>query len=145
MSEVESVKQRVQAYLTSEGPVSIDAQGRFMLDFGSTRTFVEVLPHPNGKVTVVRVLAPILFRVPISPALYEYVALHADDWVFGTLGLWPSEEDPSQGMLVMRQSLLGDFLDKDELMYAVYGIGSTVDEIDDDLVVRFGGVRFEDS
>lgn len=145
MSDIESVKQRVQSYLTSEGPVNIDAQGRYSLAVGSTRVFVEVADYSNGEMSVVKVVAPILFNVPITPSLYEYVALHADDWTFGSLGLWPDGDDLQQGSLMMRHSLLGDYLDKDELLYAVYGVGSVADNLDDDLATRFGGVRFEDS
>lgn len=144
MSDVSTVKEKVQAYLTSEGPVQIDSNNRYSLMWESCRVFVEIIEHPNGKATLVKIVAPILFEVPMTPDLFEYVALHADDWFFGSLGVWPNE-DASAGMLVMGHTLLGDFLDKDELMYAVYGVGGTVDDLDDELQVKFGGKRYIDT
>jgi hypothetical protein len=144
MPDIATVKEKVQAYLTSQGPVQIDSSGRYSLQWESCRVFVEVVEHPNGDVTLVKIVAPILFEVPITPDVYEYVALHADDWFFGSLGLWPND-DKSAGMLVMGHALLGDFLDKEELMYAVFGVGGTVDELDDELQAKFGGKRFIDT
>lgn len=144
MSNIAGVRERVQTFLTSEGPVTIDANGRFSIRNGSTNGFIEVKAHGNGEATIVSVLAPLLFGVRLTPELYKYVALHCDDWTFGSLGLWPDETGES-GMLVLRHTLLGDYLDKDELMYAVYGVLGTADDIDDELQKQFGGKRYEDT
>jgi hypothetical protein len=144
MSDVPGVRERVQAFLTSQGPVQIDERNRYGLEIGSTKVFVEVIEHPNGEATLVKLLAPILFKVPITPEVYKYVALHADDWYFGSLGLWP-EESGDVGMLVMGHTLLGDYLDKDELMSAVWAVAGTADKLDDELKAQFGGLRYEDS
>ena len=143
MSDIASVKERVQAYLTSMGPVQIDANGTYIVEMGSTKTFVSVDAHPNNEKTLVKITTPILYDVPITADLYKYVALHADDWFFGSLGLWP-KEDGLTGMLVMGHTLLGDYLDKDELLYAVYGVGGTADDLDDELMAQFGGTRLID-
>ena len=39
-------------------------------------------------------------------------------------------------------NLLGDYLDAEELMYAVGGVASSADELDDELVAKFGGRTF---
>lgn len=140
MADVAAVKDKVQAYLTSQGPVQIDSEGRYGVEMGSARVYVEVEEHPNGEVVVVKVVAPFLFDVPITPDLYEYFALHADDWFFGSLGVWPNDEGTT-ALLVLRHTLLGDFLDKDELLYAVYGVGGVADDLDDELQQKFGGTR----
>lgn len=41
-------------------------------------------------------------------------------------------------------SLLGDYLDEDELVRAVTGMLVVADEIDDELEKQFGGRRFHD-
>jgi hypothetical protein len=143
MSNVAAVKEKVQAYLTSQGRVSIDEDGDLSVDYGSTRLNVSVVPHPNGEVTVVQVWAPILFDVPLTPALYEYVALHASDHFFGSLGLL-ALDDGVHGFLMLRHTLLGDFLDKDELLYAAFGIVASADAMDDELMEKFGGTRLID-
>lgn len=144
MPDVAGVRERVQAYLTSQGPVQIDDRNRYGLEVGSTKVFVEVIEHPNADATLVKLLAPILFKVPITPDLYKYVALHADDWYFGSLGLWP-EESGDVGMLVIGHTLLGDYLDKDELMGAVWAVSGTADKLDDELMPQFGGTRYADT
>lgn len=52
MADVAIVKQKVQAYLTSEGPVQIDSRGVFSFRQGSTMAFIEVAEPPNGKATM---------------------------------------------------------------------------------------------
>lgn len=144
-ADVEGARARVQAYLTSEGPIQLDAGGRMSVGEGSTRVFVEVAAHSGNPVTVVMVTAPILFQVPLTPDLFEWVAFHSDDWYFGHLALWRDEDDPAKGTLLLRHVLLGDYLDKDELLYAVYGVSGTADRLDDELVAQFGGIRFADT
>jgi hypothetical protein len=143
MSDVAAVKEKVQAYLTSQGRVSIDEDGVFSVDFGSTRLNISVEPHPNGEVTVVKIWAPILFDVPLSPELYEHVALNGSDYFFGSMGLFQLE-DGEHGFLFLRHTLLGDYLDKDELLYAAFGVASSADELDDELMAKFGGTRLID-
>ena len=58
MSDVPGVKERVQTYLTSQGPVTVPDQGRSGMDIGSTHVFVQVLPHGDEKATLVMVTAP---------------------------------------------------------------------------------------
>lgn len=138
-ANVELTKSKVQKYLTALGPVNIDSDGDFSLRAGSARVFVRVGEHPNGQSTLVRVFAHVLEQVPLTPSLYEFVAT---DWstVFGTLVVL--KRDDGTGVLVMREMLLGDFLDEDELKFAVLGIAFSSDEMDDELAARFGGVVF---
>jgi hypothetical protein len=135
------VRERVQAFLTSEGPVEIDSEHRWRVLTGSTRVFVDVIASVSGvDFAIVRMVAPILHDVPLSAELYEYVALNADNGNFGSLGLWPDEEKKT-ALLLVRHSLLADYLDKEELLQAVYAVGSAADELDDQLQERFGGTR----
>ena len=144
VSDAPGVKERVQTYLTSQGPITVDDKGRFGIDIGSTHVFVQVLPHGDEKATLVMVTAPILFEVPLTPELYRHVAVHADDWWFGHLFLIENE-GATTGTLIGRHTLLGDYLDKDELLYAVNGVGYSADGADDELQKQFGGKRYEDS
>ncbi len=143
-ADIPAVKERVQAYLTAQGMVSIDDKGRFSLAAGSTRVFIEVLAHPNDEVCVVMCSAPVLFEVPLTPELFKYVAVNADNWWFGHLFVSPNE-DGTTGTVIARHTLLGDYLDKDELMYAVNGVLHSTDSLDDELQKQFGGKRYEDS
>jgi hypothetical protein len=141
MADVAATKERVQAYLTSVGPVQIDSDGDYSVARGSTRAFVRVLEHPNGEMTYVNVFALVLRDVPLTPALYEYVATEGA-YIFGHLEL--KKGDDGKGLLIFSHRLLGDYLDQDELMYAVFGVSGTADELDDELQKMFGGSRFAD-
>lgn len=74
MAGAAAVKERVPAYLTSVGPVQVDDKGRYSLESGSTRTFVEVMPHPHGKGMV------LMRHMPMGDYLDKDEPLHV---VFG--------------------------------------------------------------
>lgn len=141
MGNVDQVKAKVQAILTEKAPVSIDRDGDFSVPTGSTRVFVRVMAHPNGEATLVSIFAPVLTDVPLTPDLYEYVALNADSLVFGHLALHARDE---KGFLLVSYMLLGDYLDGDELLYGAFSVAGAADGLDDDLQKRFGGKRFAD-
>lgn len=144
MSDVALVKERVQTYLTQHGPIVIDDNGHFTIQYGSTRVIIQVVAHPDEKATAVIVSASMLFQVPLTPELYRHVATHADDWWFGHTYLVESP-DGTTGTIVARHLLLGDYLDKEELMYAVSGVGNSADGADDEFQKLFGGKRYEDT
>lgn len=140
MADVELTKRKVEAYLANLAPsVTIDESGAYSARSGSSRVFVRVVPHPDGESTMVYVFAPLVEGATLSPELYEYVATDAST-VFGTLLV--IKDDESTGGIILRHSLLGDFLDAAELEYAVGGIAASADELDNDLAARFGGEVF---
>lgn len=138
-ANVELTRSKVQKFLTALGPVTIDADGDYSLRAGSARVFVGVSPHPNGESTLVRVFSHVVEDVPLTPELYEFVAT---DWsmVFGTLVV--VKRDGGKGAIIMRETLLGDFIDAEELEYAVLGIAFSTDAMDNKLVSQFGGTVF---
>jgi len=140
MSDVAGVKERVQAFLTEDGPAQIDRDGDFVIGAGSTQVFIRVLPHPNEQATLVNVMAPVLRKVPVTAELYKYVATHSDNLWFGHLAMYVDENEEFAN-IVLTHTLLGDYLDKDELFYAAYGIAGSADEADDMLKELFGGER----
>lgn len=144
MPTVAETKERVQAYLTRFGPVSIDSDGDLSLPAGSTRVFVRVREHPNGEATLVDVWAIILRKVEVTPALFEYIATNTDNWVFGHPALFVDDKT-NTATVIMTHRLLGDYLDLDELMYVVGGVAGSSDEFDDELQATFGGQKFSDS
>ena len=103
-----------------------------------------VVAHPDEKATLVVVSCSLLFEVPLTPELYKHIAIHADDWWFGHLFVVPNEET-GLGTVVARHVLMGDYLDKDELIYAVKGVAGSADDLDDRLREQFGGKRYEDT
>lgn len=137
MADVAATKEKVQAILTDVGPTSIDKDGDFSLQRGSTRVFVRVLAHPNGEVTIVRIFAPVVVGLAPTPEFYEWYAENASNWVFGHLAL--SRSGDGTMIVNMVHTLLGDYMDRDELIYAALGILGSADDLDDEVQKKFGG------
>ncbi len=138
---VERTRRTVETALTAMvGQVELDAHGRLSFPVGSTRVFVEVRPwrDPGGLVTVFAITNR---DVPKSEQLYEYVASHSEEYVFGRLGIW-SQQD--KAWVVFRHTLLGSTLDPAELEHAVAAVASVADDVDDEIKKRFGGTLFHE-
>lgn len=138
-ANLDLVQLKVQRYLTDLGPVSLDSDGDLSLQVGSARLFVRVLEHPNGESTLVHLFAFLVDGATLGPELYEYVATF-DDTIFGTLLVVKLED--GTGRVVLRETLLGDFLDADELHAAVLGLAYAGDQLDDEIAEAFGGDVF---
>jgi len=134
---------KVQRMLTDVlGSVRIDSHGSMIVERGSTVTFIDVYDWGEDQSLVV-VSSPLVLDVPLSPELYEWVATSGQQYNFGACAVVPGRE-PGMGVVRMRHTLLGEFLDKDELIAAVVGVARTGDELDDELQARFGGRRLTD-
>lgn len=96
-----------------------------------------VHPQADRDRTLVQVRAVIANDVPLTPALFEYVACKASEYTFGTLCVIRSEG--AVGKVVMTHSLLGETCTSDALAAVVQAIASTADELDDTVVAIFGG------
>jgi hypothetical protein len=136
------LKDKVQRYLADlVGSVQLTPDGAFTFQLGSTRVFV-ICQARTPEMTTVKIVAPVLIGCAASPELFEHIALHADDYMFGHLSA-ERAEDGTIGVY-FTHILLGDFLDPEELKGAVGRVATTADEIDDELKTRFGGRRFHD-
>lgn len=141
MTNFLELKDKVQRYLTEFFRVEVDSDGDFVVRGGSTAVWIRcgVLEEVKDQPTIVEVLARILSGVTPTPELFEYVATSADDHTLGHLSL--AKEDGGTYGIWMTHRLLGDYLDAEEIRWAVGGILWAVDELDDDLKARFGGRR----
>lgn len=136
MDHVDETRLKIQNYLTQLGNPMLDGDGDLSLRHGSTRVFVRVTDFGDGD-TYVEVFAPILFQVPLTPELFEYVALN-NQFKFGGFELTRSD-DSGVGTLMFSHGLLGTYLDPAELIMAVGLIARQADGLDDELQARFGG------
>lgn len=136
-----AVRDRVQRMLARLlGGVQVGADGEFSFPFETTRVFVRVDPWQD-QWTVVSVYAITNLGVPPSPELYKFLATE-DRWWFGHVSA--AEEEDGTLLVTFRHTLLGDFLDPEELRIAVGTVAVTADEIDDEIRNRFGGQRVAD-
>lgn len=118
-----------------------DGGSIFVPGFGSTALFVYVQDVFENQHVRVLIDAPILIGVPVTKDLYEYIGYRSNDFVFGSFALVHSQGEKT-GILVFRQTLLADALDKVELELASQVVAITADDLDNDLTVRFGGRTF---
>lgn len=137
---VSDVKDKVQRILAEAlGSVSIDKDGDFHVRTGSSVVFVNVYAI-NDTTTMIKVFSILLRGVALTPELYRWVATEGQNYRFGHCLV--TEGEGGVGSVILDHTLLGDFLDAEELKWAVFAMGSTADEIDDVLKTRFGGQRF---
>ena len=146
MSNLVEMKARVQQLLIDHvGTIELLSDGRFAFGVGSTRLFVRVNQREGADYVYAILTAPITFDVPTSPELFKWVALNADQYLFGHIGVAIDSEDAPTATIVFTHTLLVDYLDADELRRAVNAVTSTADELDDEVVAKFGGKRYQDS
>ena len=136
-----ALREKVERYVQDLiGPHEVTDKGMVRFRWGSTQVQVESLPFGDEE-SVVFISIPFLYYLEPSPELFRYVALHADDWYFGHLSLTERE---GKFTLWLTHSLLGDYLDVEELKTAVAAMSRTADELDDELKQRFGGDRYHE-
>lgn len=134
------VKEKVQRYLLEVlNTVSIDRDGDFTFRHGSTQLFISVQPFGDSSASV-RIVAPIISEAPASPELFKFIACEGS-YRFGHLAC---QEQDGKVSILFNHSLLGDFLDPDELKLAVFLMARTADELDDEIVKKFGGRPFHE-
>lgn len=145
---VDAVKQKIQTFLLRETSIGLDQQGRITVDRGSTRMFLEFFPQADKRVVYVTMTCPIGFYVPITPELNEYIARNVDKWYFGHLAMNPYADDSEhagKAYISFTHTLIGEYLDPAELTIPLFAMLSSADATDDEVVERFGGVRYQDS
>lgn len=137
---VAAVRDKVQRYLLEVlNRVEVDRDGDFTFQHGSSRIFISVKAVGESS-TSVRITAPIVFEAPATPELFKYVAT-GNTYRYGHMSC---KEEDGKVSIYFSHSLLGDYLDPEELKLATFLLARTADEIDDEIVAKFGGKRFHE-
>ena len=138
---VESVRERVQRILTEEyGQVIVDQDGDFVINNGSARIFISVTEIKLG--VVVKLYSPLLRNVPTSADVFKWVATEGQNRWFAHATLL--EQDDATCHITWEHDLLGDYLDREELLHAVVAVAAGADDLDDKVQKMFGGKRASD-
>ena len=142
MSDKAAVTAKVQQILAENFTVQLDSDGDYILDYESARMYVRVWQAEPDRPVFINLYAPFLWKLTPSPELFEYVALHSDDYVFGHM----SAVRVDDGSITLRftHQILGDYLDSMELIHSVRAVLGTTNDLDDELKERFGGERFRE-
>jgi hypothetical protein len=151
VSDVDQTMMKVQRLLTGPMGLRIQLEGNtisVVFSDVSTRINLSVQDWGVNKdgdpQALVRISAPILWEVDPTPALYEWVAREGGNYLFGHISAHEDTTTPGKLFLVMSHTLLGDYLDEEELSSALYAILGTADKLDDELKQKFGGKRLAD-
>ena len=152
MADVDQTMMKVQRLLTGPLGLKIQLQGDtigVLFNNSSTQVHIRIIDWGKSKDgeprSLVRISSPILRRVKPAPALYEYIAREAPRLWFGNIAVWDDEESPGMVSLTLGHTLLGDYLDEEELKAALFNVLGSADELDDVLQKRFGGKRWADN
>ena len=144
MADLNEVTAKVQRILAKNWRVELDADGGFRVWFESTGCRVSCHQEEDDGIVVIKVTAPILFDVPVTTDLFRWVATAGADYRFGNAHLYLDESETTAAIF-FTQMILGDYLDEEELNWAVGAVGFTADRLDDELLPIFGGRRATDS
>jgi hypothetical protein len=151
MATVEQTMMKVQRILTGPMGLKVQAGADFLaVSFTDVSTHVRFAFKDHGTNddgdprTLVRITSPILRGVKPSPALYEWIAREGGQYFFGHVVALDDTEEPGKLFLLMSHTLLGDYLDEEEVASAMWGVLGSADNLDDELQQRFGGKRWID-
>ena len=133
--------QRILAEYLSD--VRLSDKGGFMVPYESTMVVVSPRQMDEERTAVV-LFALMNQNVPATPELFKWVATNTDEYMFGHIGLHMLEGDDTKCNLVFSHTLLGDYLDPEELRSAIGAVATTANHLDDEVQDRFGGERWAD-
>lgn len=147
MATVDATREKVQRMLVEGfGDIMLTKDG-FAIERGSTRVNIEIKDWgTDGKgdpSSVVRVWAPLVRELTPTPEFYRWAAVDGSRFLFGSVTVIENE-GASDCFVVFDHTLLGDYIDMDELCGAVALISGTADDLDDVVHDRFGGKRYTD-
>lgn len=146
MATRQQITEHVEQILTNNfRDVEMYAAEGFTLRQGSARAFIEIeatddsLAHAPA---FVRITVPLLQQVTETQELHRHIAFNAGSNRYGSLAL---RSDSEHGTCIyFMHTLLGNYLDDDELGYAVSEMLAAADDLDDELQQKFGGKRFHE-
>ena len=151
MATVDQTMMKVQRILTGPMKLRIQLQGNTMyVQFSDSSTQVSLTvadwgPNKDGEPrSLVNISSPILWSVPPTPQLFEWIAREGGRYYFGHVTAADDIRDQGKVFLSMNHTLLGDYIDEEELASSMYAVLNTADQLDDELQKRFGGKRWSD-
>jgi hypothetical protein len=146
MSTIDTVKGKIQRILADQmGSVKIDRDGDFIVTHESAVTFVSVYPvnEDEDADIVIRCYSPMVKDVPLTPELTKWIAVEGQQFAFGGCYINP-DDDGKNCWVYFRYSIVGNDLDPNELISAVYRTVFTANDLDDMLKEKFGGKLFNE-
>lgn len=136
-----AVLDKIRRILIDEGLQASLLEDGFQVPYESTAINITVEEQTDR--TVIRLAVPLLREVQASPELFRWSAVEGQQYLFGSVTV--VEMPDGTFLLLFDHTLLGDYLDRPELMGALGALATTGNDLDDELQTKFGGKRFIDS
>ncbi len=139
-ADVATLRERVERYL-GETPlgVAVDDTGDYMVRHGGSVIWVRPTTWTEDR-TLVRVWSITNVDMAVNPELTHFLVSTNARLAFG--GLHLDERRPS---VVMAHSLLGDYLNREELLLALAAVAGAAERFAPEIKARFGGRLFDET
>ena len=145
MADISEIYDKVRRLLVAlDFKTNLAGETGFMLPFEETYVVIDV--HSLGEqepIHPVEVWSPVLFDVPVTDALCRYLA--GSKFIFGSFELYFDDgatiDTAATGTLVFSNTILGDYLDRDELETAIGMVITSATNDAEAMHSRFGGRR----
>jgi hypothetical protein len=140
MSSVSKVQKKVQDILSSEfGSVRVSADGSIKIPYESTMVNISVEEWLNDQ-SIVVLNGIIASDSKSNTSVYEWINTQNAALRMGNIYHLPGKNN----ITILSYSILGDFLDPEELTNALRAVVFLADKLDDEFIQKFGGSRFVD-
>lgn len=134
----DALRGKIETILTDHfGAFTVDPDGDVYVDYQSVRVFVCLRDWKQAK-RVVSLFSVTNVGVPVSGDLTLFLARENLSLLFGHFSL-RADDGADTGDVWFGHTLLGDFLDPDELVTALSAVARMADKYDDLIRERFGG------
>jgi len=133
------LRTKIQDYLRQiAGSYEIGTDGSCAIRVGTTKVIVRADEWVKDR-SLVNVVAIVAVEVEPTKDLMEFLNTKNADLVFGKFFVMREQK-----LVLCQHALLGDKMDREELETAVMAIGAVADRYDEEIVNRFGGMRYTD-
>ena len=134
---VATLRRKLERYLEELfGDVAVDVDDDFVIGSGSAAVWITPGELFGGR-TGVRIWSITNVDVQVDDELTRFLAAENRNLLFGVLHLAKEQDSVAIG-----HTLLGDFLNREELKTAITAVVEAADAYDDRIKARFGGRLF---
>lgn len=139
------VRSKVEALLKDFlGHWEMDDDHDYVVRNESAVVFIRVASSSSGDTCMVNIFSPVATQIPNMKQKTELAGMLLDSNAGVYFGKFGWREVSNGGMVVCEQAILGSSLDKDSFNMALSAVATRANEIDDEIVARFGGKRWID-
>jgi hypothetical protein len=133
-----TVFNRTREYLHSLfGEVNVKVLDHtFVMQEGSTFVYVRAIPIGDKKAGV-EVFSHVVVGIDVTEELMRYLLTANLKLVLGAFGLAIGKE--GKATILLTHTVLGETMQREELYASVTAVARVADEMDDELVTKFGG------